>query len=326
MHMQSTEAYSGKRWGEYHKDSRDWKRYNDELVVRGEFLLDLDFSDRWFLDVERMNRAKRGGQYVFPESMIRWLLIWKQFLDYRGLEGVTRRLADIGIIPYYPDYTTIWYRVHDLIPPISIEDMDYEVASDGSGLKSSNAGEYRIIKYGDPEAKHRKHLIVVITADVHTKKLLGISARIEGKGRSEGDDASDHMKNAILRGIGISKFFGDGAFDTNSMFSLLGSQRIDPIIKIRKNAAPDRYKGSKYRRRAVRRYKESGYKEWAEKSHYGMRWPGSEGIFSAVKRRFGENTVSRSIKGLLAEGYQRFWSYDVLREYGEAMKGDERVK
>lgn len=49
-----------------------------------------------------------------------------------------------------------------------------------------------------------------------------------------------------------------------------------------------------------------------------MRWPGAEGIFSAVKRKFGENAVSRLTAGLVAEGDQRFWAYDELREYGEA--------
>ena len=49
----------------------------------------------------------------------------------------------------------------------------------------------------------------------------------------------------------------------------------------------------------------------------GILLTGKEGIFSAVKRKFGENTVSRSIVGLLAEGYQRFRVYDEMREYGE---------
>ncbi|MEL9914523.1 MAG: hypothetical protein QXY77_01270 [Thermoplasmatales archaeon] len=26
-------------------------------------------------------------------------------------------------------------------------------------------------------------------------------------------------------------------------------------------------------------------------NNYGMRWPGTEGIFSSVKRKFGENTL-----------------------------------
>ena len=42
----------------------------------------------------------------------------------------------------------------------------------------------------------------------------------------------------------------------------------------------------------------------------------AEGIFSAVKRKFGEKTVSRTKNGLIAEAIQRFWSYDLLREYG----------
>ena len=47
-----------------------------------------------------------------------------------------------------------------------------------------------------------------------------------------------------------------------------------------------------------------------------MRWVATEGIFSAAKRKFGESVVSRSKIGLMAEAIQRFWSYDVLREYG----------
>ena len=36
--------------------------------------------------------------------------------------------------------------------------------------------------------------------------------------------------------------------------------------------------------------------------------------FSAVKRKFGENYVSRSVKGLEAEGYQRIWMYNYLNQ------------
>ncbi|MEM3860508.1 MAG: IS5/IS1182 family transposase, partial [Candidatus Micrarchaeaceae archaeon] len=119
------------------------------------------------------------------------------------------------------------------------------------------------------------------------------------------------------RGIGIKKFYGDGAFDQSSMFNKLQLLHIKPVVKIRKNASTDYYNGSKYRRRIVREYKNMGYKRWSSLNNYGMRWPGTEGIFSAVKRKFGENTVSRSEEGLLTEGYQRFWAYDEMKEYGE---------
>ena len=53
---------------------------------------------------------------------------------------------------------------------------------------------------------------------------------------------------------------------------------------------------------------------WVSENNYGMRWPGTEGIFSAVKRKFGENCVSRSVEGLEAEGYQRIWIYDHINQ------------
>ncbi|MEM4090813.1 MAG: hypothetical protein QXQ46_08765 [Thermoplasmatales archaeon] len=49
---------------------------------------------------------------------------------------------------------------------------------------------------------------------------------------------------------------------------------------------------------------------------YGMRLPGTEGIFPAVKKSL-KRTLLRSEEGRLAEGYQRFWVYDEMREYGE---------
>lgn len=38
---------------------------------------------------------------------------------------------------------------------------DLELASDGTGRKTSHAGEYRIFRYGDPEARQRKHLVMM---------------------------------------------------------------------------------------------------------------------------------------------------------------------
>ena len=72
--------------------------------------------------------------------------------------------------------------------------------------------------------------------------------------------------------------------------------------------------GSKHRRKEIREYREKGYRRWAEDNDYGMRWPGTEGVFSAVKRKFGENCVSRSTEGLAAEGYQRFWIYNYINQ------------
>lgn len=283
--------------------------------------MDLAPLERWTGELTQMNRGKRGGQFRFPVSFIEWLVVWKQFLDYRSLEGVTRKLAELHCIPEAPDYTTLWHRLHRLHPALRMPDyQDLDVASDGTGLKTSNAGEYRIFRYGDPDAAQKRHLVVVITADVRRKKLLGLEVHVEGKGYSEPRTAANHLRTLATQGYKVGKFYGDGAFPTHEMFRTLHEVGAEPVIKIPVNATPhirNNRHGSKYRRRAVREYRALGYRAWADQKGYGLRWPGTEGIFSAVKRKFGENMVSRTPEGLVAEGHQRFWAYDELREYGE---------
>ena len=170
------------------------------------------------------------------------------------------------------------------------------------------------MKYGDPDAGKRKHPVVIITADVRTGKIIGMESHVEGTGPSEPETASMHVREAVMKGVRVKGFYGDGAFDVNDLFDLMHSIGAKPVIKIRKNASPGRYVGSRYRRRAIREYREKRYRSWAAENNYGMRWPGTEGIFSAVKRKFGENCVSRNTEGLEAEGCQRFWVYDYINQ------------
>jgi len=299
------------------KGNRNWKQYNEQLVVRGKFYLDFRFVRTWNRDLREMNKGKRGGQYKYPESFIKWETVWKQWIDYRGLEGIARSLAKFGLIPNYNDYSTIWHRVHDMIPEIKLptEKENFEVASDGSGLKTSNEDDYRVYKYGK-KSKKKKYLVVVITADIKHKKLLNVDVHVEGKGKSEPKIAEKHLRKLKKEGVKVKKFYGDGAFDTNKFFDCLEESKIESAVKIRRNATTDYCRGSKRRRREIRRYRKLGYDQWASEKQYGMRWVATEGIFSAVKRKFGENILSKNRINMKAEAVQRFWSYDSLREYG----------
>ena len=79
----------------------------------------------------------------------------------------------------------------------------------------------------------------------------------------EAEGAMKHIRDTMINGIKISKFYGDGAFDTNDLFTLVHAIGASPIIKIRKNASTDHHRGSKYRRKAVREYQNKGYRQWA---------------------------------------------------------------
>ena len=189
------------------KDKGNWKEYNEQLVVGGMFYLDLEFVKNWNKELEEMNKGKRGGQYKEPE-FIKWECVWKQLIDYRGLKAIARELTNLGLIHIYNDYTTIWYRVRNMVLEIKLPDeKEIEVATHGTGLKTDNAGEYRVFKYGK-ESKKKKHLVVIITADLKHKKLLKAEAHIEGEGESESKIAKKHMRELKREGKGLKNSMG----------------------------------------------------------------------------------------------------------------------
>jgi hypothetical protein len=296
------------------------------------FYLDFDFVNSWKDELRIMNEGKVGAPFKFPESLMKWQAVWHQLVDYRGLEGIARKIAGYGWIPEYDNYTTIWYRIHGMKPAITLPEYDnLDAGCDGSGLKTNNAGEYRIFKYG--ERTQKKHIIVIITADIRHKKLLDVDAFIEGKGVSEPKVGMKHQRKLARKGKKVGKYYADGAHDTNDVFAQLEKLGIEPIVPVKIDASPS---GSDPpRRKAVRTQfrlpsgpgrwpfhdtktrRKRMQKKWRKGVKLGLRWPATEGIFSAVKRKFGENTVSRKKENLPAEAIQRFWAYDVICSYAQ---------
>ena len=97
MHMHSIHSENAKtrvgksrRWGKPYEDRRDWIEYNEELVIRGKMIFDLDFVQKWDVELKRMNSGKRGSPYLFPESFMRFMMIWKQYLVF----GVRKEWQD----------------------------------------------------------------------------------------------------------------------------------------------------------------------------------------------------------------------------------------
>lgn len=58
-----------KRWGKKRTFVRNWKEYNEELVRRGTFYLDLDWVKNWKRELAEMNKNKVGRPFEFPESL-----------------------------------------------------------------------------------------------------------------------------------------------------------------------------------------------------------------------------------------------------------------
>jgi hypothetical protein len=309
-----------KRWGKKFVDKRDWKEYNEELVVRGEFYLDLDWAKSWDKELEEMNRGKRGAQFEFPESLIRLQAVWYQWIDYRGLEGITRKLSERGLVPAYNDHSTINRRVNKTSIGFELPKEGLVCAStDGTGMKIGNAGSYREHKYRNKDKsrkkdKRKRYVKVIITANPNTKDLLACDVSIEGEGDSEPDAALKHVKQLEENGNKIEQFWGDSALDDRGLINHLAKGGAKIAIKPRRldtSDAPD----SQERKKLVDDFNAKGYRKWAKGLRYGLRWVGTEGIFSAVKRKFGERLRSKGHENMCFEAKRKFWAYETMRKY-----------
>jgi len=54
-----------KRWGNKFVDKRNWESYNEELVMRGEFLLPIDMFGNWDEELDKMNEGKKCSNMNF---------------------------------------------------------------------------------------------------------------------------------------------------------------------------------------------------------------------------------------------------------------------
>lgn len=304
-----------KRWGKKKKYPRDWKQYNEELVVRGTFYLDFEWVRNWNSELREMNKKKVGRPYEFPESLIELQAVWSQWIDYRGVEGVTRAVVEVGKLPDYNDFSTINRRVNAMNTHIKLpKDKDIYASTDLSGTKMNMSGEYFEAKYGDGKKKFIK---VIITANPVTKDLLKVDASLEGEELSEPQVAMNHMAELEAEGFNILKFWGDGSYDVHELFDFLDFYNIESAIKIGKDAIVDPG-GSVRRNIEVAIFQEMGYEAWAKAKEYGKRWVGTEGIISAVKRKFGERVRSKLEENMLKEAKRKFWAYEKIRKYARA--------
>ena len=304
-----------KRWGKPIKYKRNWKEYNEELVRRGEFYLDFDWVKSWKKELKEMNKKKVGRPFCFPESLIKLQALWLTFTDLRGVEGITRQVVKIGKIPDYNDFSTISRRVNNLNCQFDISEKDLYVATDMTGMKLNMSGEYFEAKYGEG---NKKFIKVTMSANPYTKEIYKCDVSLEGEELSEPEVAMTHIAELEAEGFKVIKFWGDGAYDKHDMFDVLDQYNVKSAVKIRKNAVIGPGGGSVRRSIEVRKYQEQGYQKWSLEREYGMRWPGTEGIFSSVKLKFGERIRTKREKNMILEAKRKLWLYETIRKYAMA--------
>jgi Transposase DDE domain len=301
-----------KRWGKKFIDRRDWQEYNEELVKVGEYMLDMDWVESWDDELVLMNEGKVGAPYKFPKSLIELQAIWhaKSF-PLRAIEGMTRDLCKIGQLPNYNDYSTANRRMNQLDYTLDLPTSEsIAVFSDGTGLQAVAGGEYLREKYGK---KNRRWVQIIILGDPVTKEPVSYEVNIIQE--SEADSTKRQAEDMLVQGVSISALGGDGAMDQMALWNFIQEQGIAAVIKPDKNALDDT--DNILRNKHVKERKKS-YRKWARKHKYGLRWPATEGVFSAIKRIFGETLRATSEIGMIKEASAKIWAYKKIKQYAKA--------
>ena len=270
------------------KKKRDWRKYNEELVRRGELLFDPDFLSGWQRELEKSNERKEGARYLYPSCLMSMLAaIHVYLLPYRQLEGFVRIFAEHvdAVRGAVPDYTTIWWRVARVrveIDPSVDRTKDVTIAVDSTGIKVSNRGEWIRQKWAVKRGFIKFHVAV----DVKTGKMLSVEVTKENA--PDGRMLQPLVQRASSK-VKVASAIGDGAYDSRSNFRYLHDNGIEPVIRVRRNSSL-RAMGCMPRKLVVQEQLRD-YDGWKRRHHYGKRWR-IESAISSFKSAFGEHVTS----------------------------------
>ena len=275
-------------------------------MKRGEILLDLRILDRWDSELERMNRGKEGGQYVYPEIFIRLLGYMRLLfhLPYRQTEGFLRALRRFDARIHVPDYSTIDRRVNRLDVKLDEEAYgdDVVIALDASGIKVANRGDWIRRKW----KVRRGYLKIHIAVDTKSKKIVSMDVTSEKVG--DGNRLRKLVREASQKAK-VNKVLADGAYDSKRNFKYLADRQIEPCIKVRKNSS-GKAEGCMTRKLVAAEFLKDE-KAWKRKHRYGQRWM-VESAFSSLKRTFGEYVSARKIRNMAKEMMLKASLYNLL--------------
>lgn len=307
----------------------NWKIYNNKLVERGQKLamftkqLSDSITEVWDNELSSMNENKKGRKYLYPDSLVVFLLLIKtQFaFSYRMLEGFAPMFTDKT-----PDYSRINRRINKL-PVELIENMNrklsraktkgsLEIIADATGIQVN--GKYVWSDERFKKKGRRKWKKLHLAIDPKTNMIVGVEV-LEGH-----DNEGKHErvvdlfnKASVNTGKNISKVYLDGGYDSENNFEFFEYAGIKPVIRIRKDTIQKIRKKlnlhSKFRKKREREaMKQIDWKRFVSESRYGLR-SGIEGVIGAFKRMFRESVTSKLDGPIEKELMTRVLLWNIMR-------------
>lgn len=280
------------------KGGRDWPKYNNGLVNRGNITLFVskDLAKDWLVQYDKGVIRKRGGQAKYTETAITSLLSLRFALKLplRAIEGFVKSMISLlNLDIEVPDYTTLSMKIskmHIKLPPVYKDNCGHIMSLDSTGLKIHGQGEWNRKKHSQRDRRQwvKMHLAV----DNETMQILAVE--------STADDVHDcEVFGQLVDAVPdkIDKALGDGAYDTLAAYKKSTDSGIELVALPRGNAAVEQNAKDLHlikRNEHVAYYKEKGIYAWANKNGYWSR-NRAEATMSRFKTTFSGTLSSRKV-------------------------------
>lgn len=266
-------------------------KYTQEVLLYFTF----DFLKTWKQDLDNLNQNKQGKHFQYPKSLIEFCGKIKFLfrIGWRQVKGILLALKEWIPITKIPSKSQINNRFNSLefeMEDTIIKSKSQNIAIDSSGIKLRFSGQWIRDKH------HEKKPYLKLHVAVNTKTHQAVAMELTDDGVGDVSCA----RKLILDSEKISKVkksFMDGAYDEIKLWDWCEDKKIDPRIRLRKNARPH---GLSSRSIQAKRLKEIGIDEWMKEREMGEREP-VEGYYSVFKRRLGEFCWARTIKNIIQE-------------------------
>jgi len=271
------------------------KEATDKYIQEGYLYFSFEFLQNWEQELEKANKNKNGRHFQFPNSMIKCCSRIKFAFQtgWRQVVGILSSLKQWIPIPRVPKKSQISERFNQL-------DFDYQetiiktkkqnVALDSTGIKLRFSGQW-------VREKHKIHKpFLKLHVAVNTKTNQVITMKLTEDSVSDVSQAKKLLResNKISK---VKKGFMDGAYDKKSLWDWCSKNKMEPFIRLRKNARPN---GLSLRAEQAKKMHAIGFENWMKERGMGEREP-VECWYSVFKRRFGEFFMCRNEKNMIQE-------------------------
>lgn len=265
---------------------RNWKKYNQALISRGSLTLWIsdDIKEWWYGE----------GHNTYSDRAIETMLTLKTVyhLPLRATSGFVQSMFEmIGIHLSVPDYTTISWRAMNLNVVLCTTHKDTtDVILDSTGSKVYGEGEWKVRQHGVSKRRTWKKIHLGIDSSGEVRAVV----------MTENNVHDSTVIHEILNQetASITDFFGDGAYDTYSVYQALLSRGVTgyhiPPQKFAKIQVHGNMKRSPYPRdENLRAIRKTSREKWKKESGYHTRSLG-ETVMFRYKTTFGDHMSFRT--------------------------------